>query len=56
MLLLIEVDIKFHILGNLFSDLRREEDAINDYTKAIEIDPKYADAYNNRGTFFFNFF
>ena len=24
--------------------------AIDDYTKAIELDPQYADAYNNRGT------
>ena len=24
-------------------------DAIEDYTKAIELDPDYADAYNNRG-------
>ena len=23
--------------------------AIQDYTKAIELDPEYADAYNNRG-------
>ena len=23
--------------------------AISDYTKAIELDPQYADAYNNRG-------
>jgi len=25
-------------------------EAISDYTKAIELKPKYAEAYNNRGT------
>ena len=27
----------------------KKEDAIIDYSKAIEINPQYADAYNNRG-------
>ena len=31
-------------------DLRQYELAIKDYDKAIEINPKYVEAYNNRGT------
>ena len=31
--------------------MEREEDALNDYTKAIEIDPQYAEAYNYRGRY-----
>ena len=30
-------------------ELKDYKGAIADYTKAIEIDPNYADAYNNRG-------
>ena len=41
------------MLGNIFVDLGREQDALNDYTKAIKIDPQYAEAYNNRGRFYF---
>ena len=40
-------------LGNLLSDMGRGEDALNDYTKAIEIDPQSAEAYFNRGWFIF---
>ena len=36
-------------LGNVLDDLGRKEEAIKDYTKAIEIDPKYSKAYYNRG-------
>ena len=28
------------------------EEAINDYSKAVEINPEYAIAYNNRGLYF----
>ena len=34
------------------SSLGKPEEAIKDYTKAIELDPKDAEAYNNRGTEF----
>jgi tetratricopeptide (TPR) repeat protein len=30
------------------------ENAISDYTKAIEIDPKYAVAYYNRGNIYYS--
>ena len=35
--------------GNAKYDLKDYNGAISDYTKAIELDPDYADAYNNRG-------
>ena len=37
------------ISGNILSQLGRKEEAIIDYTKAIEINVYYADAYTNRG-------
>ena len=35
--------------GNAFAKLGWKEEAIKDYTKAIELNPEYALAYNNRG-------
>ena len=35
--------------GNTFLSIKKYEEAIADYTKAIELDPKDADAYYNRG-------
>ncbi len=35
--------------GNTKYDLKDYKGAIQDYTKAIELNPKYADAYYNRG-------
>ncbi|KAF5434593.1 Tetratricopeptide (TPR) repeat containing protein, partial [Candidatus Methanophagaceae archaeon] len=35
--------------GNAYGKLKQHEKAIEDYSKAIELDLKYADAYNNRG-------
>ena len=31
----------------------RKEDAINDYTKAIEVNPQYFKAFFNRGTYYY---
>jgi len=36
--------------GYAYDELEKYTDAVNDYTKAIEIDPEYTFAYNNRGT------
>jgi tetratricopeptide (TPR) repeat protein len=36
--------------GNAYSELRRHEEAIEDYIKAIALDPKCAKAYCNRGS------
>ena len=36
-------------LGIVLDDLGRKEEAIKDFTKAIEIDPKKSEAYYNRG-------
>ena len=36
-------------LGNAFKDLKRYEDAIASYNKAIEIDINYAEIHNNKG-------
>lgn len=35
--------------GNTYSDLGEYEKALDDYDKAIELDPKYVKAYSNRG-------
>jgi tetratricopeptide (TPR) repeat protein len=42
--------IPFFNMGNMIkSNKGNFQDAINNYTKAIEINPDYAEAYNNRG-------
>ena len=38
-----------HNYGNLLLDLKRSEDALANYDKAIALKPDYAGAYNNRG-------
>ena len=43
------------MLGILLDDLGRKKDAIKDYTKAIEINPEDADAYNNRGIYYYQY-
>ena len=35
--------------GFAYYGLKKYSEAIADYTKTIELDPKYAKAYNNRG-------
>jgi len=35
--------------GISFGNSRQYEEAIKAFTNALEIDPRYADAYNNRG-------
>jgi lipoprotein NlpI len=40
--------IDYYDRGNGYRDLKQWEEAIADYSKAIEIDPKYTHAYNNR--------
>ena len=44
------------MLGVSLNDLGRKEDALNDYTKAIKINPQYAEAYNNRGRYYHQYF
>jgi tetratricopeptide (TPR) repeat protein len=39
----------FWILGSVYSDKKEYDKAIVSYKKAIEINPKYDDAYNNMG-------
>ena len=39
--------------GNLFDDLGNKEMAMTDYNKAIELEPDYAKAYNNRGNIYY---
>ena len=38
-----------YLLGALLVDLGRKEEAIKDFTKAIDINPQDAIAFNNRG-------
>ena len=52
-----EVDIfDQYFLGISLDDLGRKEDAINDFTKAIEINPQDASAYYNRGRYILSIF
>jgi tetratricopeptide (TPR) repeat protein len=39
--------------GNLYSDLQKYELALSDYSKAIEINPNFAEAYGNRGNLYY---
>ena len=39
------------ITGETFLKLQKQEDAITDFTKSIEQDPKYTEAYQNRGRY-----
>jgi protein O-mannosyl-transferase len=41
--------------GLYFFNNGRDSDALNDFNKAIELKPNYADAYNNRGSVFMKF-
>ncbi|MFM6787580.1 MAG: tetratricopeptide repeat protein, partial [Microcystis panniformis] len=40
--------------GLLYSDLQKYDLALSDYSKAIEINPNYAEAYLNRGNLYYN--
>ena len=52
-LIIIEVEnILKSYLGNVLFELGRKPEAINDFTKAIELNPNYADAYFKRGKLF----
>ena len=47
------IEVSFpNYLGNALSNLGRDEEAIIDFNKAIEIDPRDTMAYNNRGITF----
>jgi tetratricopeptide (TPR) repeat protein/uncharacterized membrane protein len=48
------IPIAYYNRGNLFMNEKRNDEAINDFSKAIELKPDYAMAYNNRGTIFLN--
>ena len=40
--------------GDKNIDAKKFDDAIKNYTDAIELDPNYSNAYNNRGALYFN--
>jgi tetratricopeptide (TPR) repeat protein/serine/threonine protein kinase len=42
----------YYCRGNAFQNLGRFDEAISDYTKAIELNPKLADAWHNRGALY----
>ncbi len=39
----------YNVRGNILSDLGNNYEAMSNYNKAIQIDPNYVVAYNNRG-------
>ena len=51
----IDTDTGIHIFkGVQLDEQGKYEQAINEYIKAIEINPKYADSYNKRGLVYYN--
>ncbi|NJO63379.1 MAG: tetratricopeptide repeat protein [Richelia sp. RM2_1_2] len=40
--------------GNVYRELKKWDLAIADYSKVIELDPKYASAYNKRGNIYYH--
>lgn len=44
------VPVAYNNRGNAHNDTGNRQAAIDDYTKAIEVGPRYAEAYYNRGT------
>lgn len=44
--------ISYYKRGSLYGDLGKYDMAISDYTMAIELNPKYAEAYNSRGVLY----
>jgi Flp pilus assembly protein TadD len=38
----------FNNRGNIYTKLKQFEKAIQDYNQAIELDPEYTHAFNNR--------
>ena len=42
-------------LGNVYHDLKRNQDAINAYQRAIELDPTSAEAYSRLGIAWYDF-
>ena len=51
--IIIEVLINY-LIGIALHNLGKNEDPIIDYSKAIEINPQYANAYVNRGKYFYS--
>jgi len=47
-------DVKYTSRGVMFMKLRKYEDAIRDFTKAIHLNPRFFIALNNRGLCYFN--
>jgi tetratricopeptide (TPR) repeat protein len=43
-------------LGNMNSDLAEHQLAVNDFSRAIELDPNFADAYFSRGVLYWREF
>jgi protein O-mannosyl-transferase len=46
------VPIAYNNRGLIFKDRNRNEEALKDFNKAIELNPAYASAYNNRGNIY----
>ena len=47
-----QVHITYFHRGNIFMETGKDDDALSDYKKVINLKPKYLRAYNNRGTLY----
>ena len=45
----VNMAVSYYNRGNAYAKLKKHDKAIEDYNKAIELDPEYATAYYNRG-------
>ncbi|OGS39426.1 MAG: hypothetical protein A2551_00675 [Elusimicrobia bacterium RIFOXYD2_FULL_34_30] len=48
------VTVSYNNRGNSYRDNKEYTQAIEDYTRAVKINPMYAEAFNNRGIAYFN--
>jgi len=41
--------IAYTFRGNIYHLLKKYKEAVNDFSEAVRVDPKYVKGYNNRG-------
>lgn len=48
-----KIPVSYNNLGNAYLDIKNYKKAFDNYNKALEINPQYAQVYTNRGNIFF---